>query len=162
MDQQQRDRSLEGGVYCCLQDDNPISFDQSFWAAVGDPIWKNVVTDIKEALDRRDANQTDPAFYAAVRALESTIKIISDQKGWTHGREKGIHGYIDNLGSATNGAFINESESGMFKYIFTEVQHLAGYGDGSLDTHLWKKSHTKKLMVESLMRWWIPDLIQRI
>ena len=33
---------------------------------------------MKEALDHRDTGQRDAAFYAA-RALESTIKIISDK-----------------------------------------------------------------------------------
>src|SRR5262245_7759262 len=61
--------------------------ERPFWAAVADPLWKNVDIDMKEALDRRDANDRDPAFYAA-RALESTIKVISDRKGWTRGGEK--------------------------------------------------------------------------
>jgi hypothetical protein len=43
-----------------------------FWAIVADPLWKNVDIDMKEALDRRDANDKDPAFYAARCAL-STI-----------------------------------------------------------------------------------------
>lgn len=162
MDQQHRDCcSLGGGECIGPPGANHIDLDQAFWAAAGDPIWKNVATDVKEALAQLDANQTDPAFYAVARALESTIKIISDQKGWTHGREKGIHDYIDNLGSATNGAFINESESGMFKYLFTEVQHLAGYGDGSLDTHLLRRPHIKKLAACSIIQW-ITSLIQRI
>lgn len=162
MDQQHQDCcSLEGGGCIGPPDDNPIDADQAFWAFMDDPIWKNVVTDVNEALDLRDANQTDPAFYAAVRALESTIKIISDQKGWTHGREKGIHDYIDNLGSATNRVFINESESGIFKYFFTEVQCLAGYGDGSLDTHLWRSPHIKKSAV-SMFIGWITKLIRRV
>lgn len=155
MDQQHQD--------CCggCIDDNPIDADQASWAFMDDPIWKNVVTGVNEALDLRDANQTDPAFYTAVRALESTIKMISDQKGWTHGREKDIHDYIDNLGSATNGAFINESESEIFKYFFTEIQHLAGYGAGSLDAHLWRSPAVKKTAVSVFMGW-ITSLIRRV
>ncbi len=70
--------------------------EEPFWKLVADPIWKNVDTDMKEAIDRRDGGERDPAWYAA-RALESTIKIISGEKGWSHGREKGAHNYIDNL-----------------------------------------------------------------
>lgn len=52
--------------------------------------------DIKEAIDLRDTHGRDPAFYAA-RALESTIKIISDEKGLSTAKERGAHNYIDNL-----------------------------------------------------------------
>jgi hypothetical protein len=45
------------------------------------------------AFDLRDSQGRDPAFYAA-RALESTIKIISDDKQLTTGREKGAANYI--------------------------------------------------------------------
>jgi hypothetical protein len=54
--------------------------DQPFWSVVGDPKWKNVDHDIKEALDQRDTGGRDPAFYAA-RGLESTIKIICAERG---------------------------------------------------------------------------------
>ena len=93
--------------------------ERPFWKAVANPLWENVDIDIKEALNRRDVNDRDPAFYAA-RALESTIKIISDQKGWTHGGEKGAHNYIDNLGSKKNGEFINDWESKALKPTFKE------------------------------------------
>ena len=91
--------------------------EQPFWAIVSAPIWKNVDTDMKEALDRRDGGRRDPAFYAA-RALESTIKIISDLKGWTHGSEKGAHNYLDNLGSKKNGMFIESWEKQALKGFF--------------------------------------------
>lgn len=38
--------------------------------------------DVTEAIDRRDTGRRDPSFSAA-KALESTIKIVSDEKGWT-------------------------------------------------------------------------------
>jgi hypothetical protein len=72
--------------------------EQPFWDLVADAKWKNVDLDMKEAIDLRDNGGRDPAFYAA-RALESTIKIISGQNGWTRGGERGAHNYIDNLGS---------------------------------------------------------------
>ena len=70
-----------------------------FWDVVKDPKWTNVDRDMKEALDRRDTGGRDPAGYA-MRALESTIKVISAQKGWTTGKEKGASNFIDNLQSA--------------------------------------------------------------
>ena len=96
---------------------------------VGDPKWKNVDTDMKEALDQRDAGVRNPAFHAA-RALESTIKIISDEKGWTYGGEKGAHNYIDNLGAKKN-AFIDPWEADTLKSFSTKVRNPLGHGPGN-------------------------------
>jgi hypothetical protein len=87
---------------------------------------------MKEAVDRRDARDRDPAWYAA-RALESTIKIISEQKGWTHGGEKGAHNYIENLHSKKNGRFINDWEEKALKDFFTSVRNPFGHGPGSAE-----------------------------
>jgi hypothetical protein len=106
--------------------------EKPFWEVVAEPRWKNVDTDVKEALDRRDANERDPAFYAA-RALESAIKIISDAKGWSHGREKGAHNYIDNLAASKNGNFIARWESAALKAFFTEIRNPFGHGAGSAE-----------------------------
>ena len=62
--------------------------ERPFWLLIADPKWQNVDTDMKEALDRRDSGDRDAALYAS-KALESTIKIISGEKGLTHGRQKG-------------------------------------------------------------------------
>lgn len=132
--------------------------ERPFWAAVGDLAWKNVDLDMKEAVDRRDGNQKDPAFYAA-RALESTIKIISDQKGWTHGREKGAHNFIDNLGSAKNGAFITEWESEALKAFFTKIRNPLGHGPGSDQMPELTLQQTN-WAIETCMSW-IKGLIQR-
>jgi hypothetical protein len=98
-----------------------LQIEKPFWSTVSDPKWKNVDTDIKEAVDRRDNGARDPAFYAA-RALESTIKIISDEKGWTHGREKGAHNYIDNLAARRN-ALISDWEATILKEFFSKVRN---------------------------------------
>ena len=103
--------------------------EEPFWKLVADPIWKNVDTDMKEAIDRRDGGERDPAWYAA-RALESTIKIISEKKGWTNGREKGAHNYIDNL-AKKDALFIERWESDALKSIFTELRNPFGHGPGS-------------------------------
>jgi hypothetical protein len=76
--------------------------EKPFWGLLADRQWKNVDLDMKEALDQRDSGARDAAFYAA-RALESTIKIISDMRGLTHGGEKGAHNFIDNLASQKAG-----------------------------------------------------------
>ncbi len=100
-----------------------------FWALVADPKWRNVDTDMKEALDRRDNDGRDPALYAT-HALESTIKIVSGDKKWTHGGEKGAHSYIDNLASKRNGKFLADWESAALKAIFSEVRNPFGHGPG--------------------------------
>lgn len=133
--------------------------EKAFWEVVADPLWKNIDIDMKEALDRRDADDRDPAFYAA-RALESAIKIISDQKGWTHGGEKGAHSYIDNLGSKKNGAFIQEWERKALKDFFTEVRNPFGHGPGSEEMPKLTRQQTN-WAIESCMSW-IKGLVQRM
>jgi hypothetical protein len=101
-----------------------------FWALVADPIWKNVDIDMKEALDRRDSNDKDPAIFAA-KALESAIKIVSDAKGWTRGTESGAAQYIDNLVSKAKGSYIATWEGEMLKDYFRKVRNSVGHGPGS-------------------------------
>jgi hypothetical protein len=50
------------------------------WSMLRDPKWANVDRELKEAFDRSDGGRQDAAFHAA-KALESTIKIISDDQG---------------------------------------------------------------------------------
>jgi hypothetical protein len=104
--------------------------ENPFWEVVADPQWKNVDIDMKEALDRRDAHDRDPAFYAA-RALESAIKIISQHKGWTRGDERSAHNYIDNLVSRNNGGFIEKWEGDALKAFFTTIRNPLSHGPGS-------------------------------
>jgi hypothetical protein len=132
--------------------------ERAFWTIVADPLWKNVDIDMKEALDRRDANDRDPAFYAA-RALESTIKIISDQKGWTHGGEKGAHHYIDNLGSKKNGAFIADWERDALKSFFTNIRNPFSHGPGSAAMPQFILEQTNWAIETSMS--WIKSLVQR-
>jgi AbiJ N-terminal domain 4 len=125
--------------------------EEPFWDLVSDAAWKNVDVDIKEAIDRRDNGDRDLAFYAA-RALESTIKIISDAKGWTHGGEKGANNYIDNLGSKRAGPFIESWERDMLKAFFTHVRNPLGHELSPEQTD-WA--------IEFCMCW-IKSLIQRM
>lgn len=100
-----------------------------FWALVNAPKWVNVDTDMKEAIDRRDAGGRDPAFYAA-KALESTIKIISNDNGWTRGDERGAAAFIDNLVAQRNGRFIAVWEGIALKSFFGSVRNELGHGPG--------------------------------
>lgn len=133
--------------------------ENPFWEAVSDPLWKNVDIDMKEALDRRDANERDPALYAA-KALESVIKIISDQKRWTHGGEKGAHGYINNLGSAKNGNLIADWEREALKAFFTAVRNPLGHGPGGETMPELTPSQTD-WAIETCMSW-VKTLIARL
>jgi hypothetical protein len=101
-----------------------------FWDLVADPLWKNVDIDMKEALDRRDSNDKDPAIFAA-KALESAIKIVSDTKGWTRGTENGAAQYVDNLISKGNGSYLAVWEGEMLKDFFRKVRNSVGHGPGS-------------------------------
>lgn len=101
-----------------------------FWELVADPIWANVDIDMKEALDRRDSNDKDPALFAA-KALESAIKIVSDIKGWTRGTETGAASYIDNLVSKNNGSLLTQWEGEILKDYFRKVRNSLGHGPGS-------------------------------
>lgn len=132
---------------------------RAFWSVVADDIWKNVDVDIKEAIDRRDNNERDTAFYAA-RALESTIKIISDNKGWTHGGEKGAHNYIDNLSSKKSDYFIKSWEKEALKHIFTSVRNPLGHGSGS-DVMPELSIQQTNWAIEACMSW-IKSLIKRM
>lgn len=101
-----------------------------FWDLVADPLWKNVDIDMKEALDRRDSNDKDPAIFAA-KALESAIKIVSDMKRWTRGTETGAAQFVDNLVSKANGSYLAVWEGEMLKDYFRKVRNSVGHGPGS-------------------------------
>lgn len=132
--------------------------EQPFWVLVSDPLWKNVDYDMKEAIDRRDNGDRDPAWYAA-RALESTIKIISDQKGLTHGGERGAHNYIDNL-AKRNAQYIEKWEADALKAIFTELRNPLGHGPGSAKMPSLTPQQTD-LAIELCIAW-IKSLIKRL
>lgn len=132
--------------------------EKEFWLITKNSIWKNVDTEMKVAIDLRDTGGKDPSFYAA-RALESTIKIISDQKGWTHSGEKGAHNYIDNLGSKKNGQFIIDWEIKALKLFFTEIRNPVGHGSGSEDIPELSKQQTD-WVIETCMSW-VKTLVKR-
>jgi len=130
-----------------------------FWEIVADPKWKTVDHEMKEAFDHLDHGQRDAHAHAAM-ALESTIKIISDEKGWTRGNENGAANYIDHLVSANNGRFIEVWESEALKVLFRELRNPQSHGAGSnppprlLDAQ-------QTWAIESCMSW-IKSLVQRM
>ncbi|MCA6097622.1 AbiJ-NTD4 domain-containing protein [Bradyrhizobium australafricanum] len=130
--------------------------DTPFWELVSASKWKNVDTDIKEAIDLRDTDGRDPAFYAA-RSLESTIKIISSEKQLTTGREKGAHHYIDNLMSAK---LIEVWEMEALKHFFTKVRNPFGHGPGSAPMPRLTDHQTNWAIENSMI--WIKSLIRRV
>jgi hypothetical protein len=101
-----------------------------FWEVVAIPKWNTVDQEMKEALDHLDHRQRDASAHAAM-ALESAIKIISEEKGWTTGSEKGAANYIDNLVSAKNGRFIEMWESVALKALFSKLRNPHSHGGGS-------------------------------
>lgn len=132
--------------------------EKPFWDLVADGMWVNVDTDMKEAIDRRDNNGRDPAFYAA-KALESTIKIISDQKGVSTGRESGAHNYIDNLVSPRGGRFIERWEADALKSLFKDNRNPFGHGPGSEPMPRLSAQQTD-WVIETCMSW-TKSLVRR-
>lgn len=130
-----------------------------FWDLVADPLWKNVDIDMKEALDRRDSNDKDPAIFAA-KALESAIKIVSDTRGWTRGTETGAAQYIDNLVSKANGSYLAVWEGEMLKDYFRKVRNSVGHGPGSEPMPELSLVQTD-WAIETAMSW-VRTLVRRI
>ncbi len=101
---------------------------EPFWRLVEDRKWANVRIDMQEAFRQRDVGGPNAALLAA-RALESTIKIISGNRGWTRGNERGAAAYIENL--ATGGRHIDQWEANIIKRFFAEVRNPEAHGAGS-------------------------------
>jgi hypothetical protein len=132
---------------------------EPFWSVVKDPKWINVDIDIKEAIDRRDNNRRDAALYA-LKALESTIKIICDEKGWSHGKERGAANYIDNLVSAAHGRFIDVWESEQLKALFRDLRNPHGHGPGSAPQPVLSDLQEQWVIACSMI--WIKSLVERM
>jgi hypothetical protein len=132
---------------------------EPFWSLVKGTQWANVDRDLKEAIDRRDNNRRDSAGYA-MRALESTIKIISDLKRWTTGQEKGASNFIDNLQSKRNGNLISDWEAEILRRMFKEIRNPLVHGEGSA-TPLQLTPYQTNWVIDSCMSW-IKSLVLRV
>lgn len=127
-----------------------------FWTLVAEPKWQNVDHDMKEAIDLRDTGGRDPGFYAA-RSLESTIKIISDEKHLTKDKQSGAHQYIDNLRGAQ---LIEVWETEALKHFFTKVRNPFSHGPGAAPMPRLTDHQTDWAIENSMI--WIKSLIRRM
>jgi AbiJ N-terminal domain 4 len=132
--------------------------EEPFWSLLADPLWKNVDIHMKHAFDKRDNGDLDPALYAA-HALESTIKIISNEKGWTTGKEIGAHNFIDQLAAKKN-QYITSWEAETLKLFFSKLRNPLGHGPGSEPMPSLSNQATD-WAIESCMSW-IKSLVRRM
>lgn len=133
--------------------------EQPFWDVVKAPEWTNVSTDMAEAINLRDTGGRDPVFYAG-KALESTIKIISDAKGWTTNTEKGASDYLNNLEKKANGPFIEPWERKILQAFFSGVRNDYGHGSGSDPMPVMTAPQTDQSIEFCIS--WIKSLIKRL
>lgn len=135
------------------------SIKKPFWSIIGGPKWESVEHDMLVAIDLRDTGRTGAAASAA-KALESTMKIISDEKGWSTGNEKGAGNYIDNMKSQKNGRFIEVWEGEMIQKFFSDVRNKLQHGTGSEPVIVLTKQQDD-WAIETCMSW-IKSLINRM
>jgi len=131
---------------------------EPFWSLVADPMWSNVDLQMKEAIDRRDNADRTAAFHA-VSALESVIKIIGSEKGFTTGKENGPHQVLDKLGSKENG-YIDPWERELLKEMFSNVRNPFAHGPGNGDMPFLSPQQTN-WTIDTAMSW-TKSLIQRM
>tara|TARA_R110002073_G_C9366405_1_gene571855 strand:- start:52 stop:915 length:864 start_codon:yes stop_codon:yes gene_type:complete len=128
------------------------------WSVLSGADWSNADRELKEAFDRRDNNKDDVGFHAA-KALESVIKVISDNLGRTSGSEKGAANYIDNLVSTKLGRFIEPWEADQLKSYFSNIRNPQGHGRGA-EAAPEVAEHQKEWSIGFSMIW-IRALIRR-
>ena len=132
---------------------------EPFWELIADVKWSNVRSDMQQAFNQRDTGGPDPAFYAA-RALESAVKIISDLKTWTTGKEKGASNYLDNLVSQKNGRFIAVWEADILRDFFGKLRNPTAHGAGS-DEQPRLSKHQAAWVIDFCIIW-IKSLVGRL
>ncbi|SBV32226.1 conserved protein of unknown function [uncultured Sphingopyxis sp.] len=144
-----------------ISDDELTSseIEEPFWPLISQSPWENVDIQMKEAIDCRDTGDRMAAFHA-VSALESCIKIISQSKGWSTGKEKGAANFVDNLVSKNNGGFISVWESEVLKSLFSNVRNPFAHGAGSSEMPTLTVEQTN-WTIETAMTW-IKSLIRRL
>jgi len=131
---------------------------EPYWEIMKDEKYKTIDNDIKIAFQKLNSNQSDAAFYS-MRALESCIKIISDELSLSTGKEKGASNYIDNLGNKKV-KFIERWEADSLKFLFKEIRNPLGHGPGNEEVIALKYFQEK--CVIDLVLVWIKSLITRL
>lgn len=124
--------------------------EEPFWALLDAPKYESVKTDMLEALDRQTSSARDPALYAA-KALESMIKIVCNEKGFTTGRESGAAHFITNLNSKQNGAIINNEERSELEAMF-KTRNTQAHGSGDAPMTALNDQQTQRY-IHSAMAW---------
>jgi AbiJ N-terminal domain 4 len=147
-----------GFLHLATDEQTTEQIAKPFWEIVADPKWAVVDQEMKEAFDRLDQRQHD-AFTHATKALESTIKIISDENGWSTGNEKGAANYIENLQSQRSGRFIDGWEADALKDIFSKLRNPHSHGGGSTPPPRLSDIQ-QSWVIESCMSW-IKSLVRR-
>ena len=134
--------------------------ERPFWSIVAQPKWQNVDHLIKEAIDKRDRSERD-AVTPAMQALESVIKIISDDKGWTTGNERGAANYINNLVPDRDGVrFIEVWEKDALMDLFGKIRNAFGHGPGSEPLPTLRPQQTDWAIDSAMV--WIKSLVRRL
>jgi hypothetical protein len=135
--------------------------ERPFWDLVAAPKWSVVDAQMKEALDERDRGERN-AVSNALNALESTIKTISDDKGWTRGTERGAAHYIDNLVPEREGArFIAVWEKDMLVALFREMRNQFGHGPAAGQPLPALRAEQSGWAIDACMAW-IKSLVRRL
>ena len=136
-----------------------VEIEEPFWSLVSDAKYKNVSTDVAEAIDRRDTGGRDPSFYAA-KSLESAIKIICEDKGWVTGTEKGVADFLNYMEAKANGPFIEPWERQSMQRFYSDVRNDLGHGPGSKEMPNFTPTQIDQT-IEFCMSW-VKSLIRRL
>lgn len=140
------------GLFTRVYDEKIFSIiEEPFWDTIKDPIWNNVAQEIKCANLLMSSNMPG-SVLESLKALESSIKIISDKKGWSTGNEKGASNYIDNLVSQKNGRFIDVWEKDILVYYFRLLRNEYAHGSGN-NIKLSLSKEQERCVYEQVMSW---------
>jgi hypothetical protein len=122
-----------------------------FWEFVAGRGWSTVDGDMKEACDRADRLESEAANYA-MRALESAIKLVSENAGASTGKERGAANYIDNLVSERAGRLLQGWEGEALKALFRDVRNPLSHGGGAVASEPLTAAQTT-WVIEVCMSW---------
>lgn len=129
-----------------------------FWEVVAAKRWRVVDAEMKAAVEHLDRTDQDAGIHG-LRALESAIKILSDDNGWSTGKERGAANYIDNLAGKRSGAFIARWEADALRALYRDIRNPRAHGGGSAPPDQLSAAQLK-WVVETAMSW-IKSLVTR-
>lgn len=136
------------------------TLERPFWSLVAGAKWASVDQLMKEAIDRRDRGERD-SVTPAMQALESVIKIISGEKGWNNGQERGAAHYINNLVKEREGVrFIAVWEKDALFKLFDDIRNHFGHGPGAAPVPTLRSEQTD-WAIDAAMGW-IKSLVRRV